>query len=295
MATVFRNRSTILSQLIIFLVVIAMLVETKSIRVKRWIKCASSLSSMTIVPSCPYDENTYIKRARLKNCSAVKACWDERCVYHCALNPWGNATIEVCAPETHLTGSYCIQYNPGVGRIFKLYSRPCKECPFNYNSTTSYKYQSCYKDIGDQETSKSDENSDPHAISNSLFVNRNSNLNSTINTVNNVSHELKTSLSSSFSTITHAPQSYSLHTKQRVSNDDDVNYGFLGGALALFVTCSIFVLLIIFCKEKLSSQIKQLKQCLADQNELEDNKDIKEEEKEQVVKYQFDKTGKRTS
>ncbi|XP_056008492.1 uncharacterized protein LOC125677561 isoform X2 [Ostrea edulis] len=87
-------------------------------------------------------------------CESYKTCGGEPCVYHCAMNPWGNATVEVCAPETLITGYYCPHFSTGVGRILEHYSYPCKDCPFNYLSTTSYKYKSCYNFIKTSEETK---------------------------------------------------------------------------------------------------------------------------------------------
>ncbi|XP_062591593.1 uncharacterized protein LOC134253101 [Saccostrea cucullata] len=77
------------------------------------------------------------------NCESYGNCDGEPVVYHCAINPWRNATVEVCAPETFMTAHYCPHFNTGVGRVLKHHKYPCEECPFNYKSTKGYKYETC--------------------------------------------------------------------------------------------------------------------------------------------------------
>ncbi|XP_056014891.1 uncharacterized protein LOC130052831 [Ostrea edulis] len=115
-----------------------------AVLVKRWTKCQTSFETVNRIPSCPTTDESYALRARVMKCESYGTCDGEPCVYHCAINPWGNATVEVCAPETLITDHYCPHFSTGVGRILEHYSYRCEECPFNYPSTTSYKYKSCY-------------------------------------------------------------------------------------------------------------------------------------------------------
>ncbi|XP_062571141.1 uncharacterized protein LOC134233137 [Saccostrea cucullata] len=69
--------------------------------------------------------------------------------YHCVLNEWGNRTVEVCAPETHIIGAACAEFNTG-GQFIQEHYRSgvkCTTCPFLYMSTEAYKYKECYMNI----------------------------------------------------------------------------------------------------------------------------------------------------
>ncbi|XP_061169473.1 uncharacterized protein LOC133178796 [Saccostrea echinata] len=80
-----------------------------------------------------------------KNCSDIKSTCIGRLEYHCVINPWGNLTVEVCAPATNISRGSCTEYNEGGGRIQENYIKICETCRKKYLSTDSYKYQECYQ------------------------------------------------------------------------------------------------------------------------------------------------------
>ncbi|XP_062600777.1 uncharacterized protein LOC134262406 isoform X4 [Saccostrea cucullata] len=113
--------------------------------------CPESTNTIKYVPSCPTTEEDWNLRAKAKNCSSVK----QKCtsakdfVYHCVINSYANSTIEVCAPSVSIIGHSCVEFNMRGSLIqespYNMYN--CKypqSCPFRYNSTDVYKYQSCF-------------------------------------------------------------------------------------------------------------------------------------------------------
>lgn len=51
-----------------------------------------------VVEQCPYTKNGWIKAAEQKNCTGYSSNRPNKpYVYHCVINEWANATLEVCA------------------------------------------------------------------------------------------------------------------------------------------------------------------------------------------------------
>lgn len=67
--------------------------------------------------------------------------------YHCLINYWGNATIEVCALNRSIFG-YCAEDLVDGALVQDKYDADCTHnhppCPVLYNSAEAYRYQSCY-------------------------------------------------------------------------------------------------------------------------------------------------------
>ena len=92
--------------------------------------CPQSATSVSVINRCPMNSSEWNQRAIQKNCSMYPQTCRKPLQYHCLLNPYGNESIEVCAPDTLLDrGEYdgCVD----VGRIcwdsftmeFHLYSK----------------------------------------------------------------------------------------------------------------------------------------------------------------------------
>ncbi|XP_061169231.1 uncharacterized protein LOC133178544 [Saccostrea echinata] len=85
--------------------------------------------------------------AEMKNCSHYEHACKGKLSYHCVINPWQNATVEVCAPETQINAGYCAEYNRRGGKIQEFYKKSCENCVNEYISTEAYKYQECYRAV----------------------------------------------------------------------------------------------------------------------------------------------------
>lgn len=102
-----------------------------------------------VVEQCPYTKNGWIKAAEQKNCTGYYSNQPSKpYVYHCVINEWANATLEVCAVKILVIFGKCPEYNIGARRILSSDIRSCNishpSCPSVYNSTDAYKYKSCY-------------------------------------------------------------------------------------------------------------------------------------------------------
>ncbi|XP_062620743.1 uncharacterized protein LOC134282356 isoform X3 [Saccostrea cucullata] len=102
--------------------------------------CEASQSTQTEVVKCPTDELTWSRAAEMKNCSHYNHKCKGQLSYHCVINPWQNATVEVCAPETQINAGHCAEYNLRGGKIQEFYKKTCEDCTNEYISTEAYKY-----------------------------------------------------------------------------------------------------------------------------------------------------------
>lgn len=100
------------------------------------------------VKQCPFTKNGWIKAAEKKNCTGYSDQGNKPYVYHCVINEWANATVEVCAEKKLIILGKCTEYNVGAKKIQGSGMRSCNTtnppCPHVYNSTDAYKYKSCY-------------------------------------------------------------------------------------------------------------------------------------------------------
>lgn len=67
------------------------------------IPCNASTPTISIVPFCPNNTQTYKDAADKKNCSAIPHMC-KSFVYHCVRNKEKNALIELCAPYLNFIG-----------------------------------------------------------------------------------------------------------------------------------------------------------------------------------------------
>eukprot|EP00105_Crassostrea_gigas_P002560 XP_011415128.1 PREDICTED: uncharacterized protein LOC105319324 [Crassostrea gigas] len=111
---------------------------------------------MTIkyVGKCPTDAKSWKIAADKMNFESIEQhCSDSfntgrhQFQYHCVINAWWNATLEVCALNRTIFG-YCTEYNINGTVIQDNYGADCTKfkppCPSSYNSAEAYKYQTCY-------------------------------------------------------------------------------------------------------------------------------------------------------
>lgn len=118
--------------------------------------CQISTLTEKYVDQCPTDAESWKMAAKQKNCESI----EQECTqlnelnsqryifqYHCLLNSWGNATIEVCALNRSIFG-YCAEYDADGGLVQDNYDLECQQrrppCPALYNSAEAYQYQYCY-------------------------------------------------------------------------------------------------------------------------------------------------------
>lgn len=82
---------------------------------------------------------------------------EEPYFYHCVINAFRNATLEVCAPRKIIFG-YCTEYNVAGGVIQRHASVKCNstfpKCDKSYNSTEAYKYLDCYELVNKKQVLK---------------------------------------------------------------------------------------------------------------------------------------------
>nr|XP_022342591.1 proteoglycan 4-like isoform X2 [Crassostrea virginica] len=118
--------------------------------------CPKSTPTISYVKSCPKNKSEWDSAANRKQCNSIAD--DLKCAtptsnfkYHCLLNRWRNATLEVCTSVFHLQG-YCAVYDTQLHRVAENYETnfEClkfpedERCPSRYPSTDAYKYQMCY-------------------------------------------------------------------------------------------------------------------------------------------------------
>ncbi|XP_062577803.1 uncharacterized protein LOC134239648, partial [Saccostrea cucullata] len=132
-----------------FLVVLIQIIDTV-------LSCPASMPTISYVSHCPTSQEEWTKAAERKNCESIAViqnCTDRsKFQYHCLMNHWKNATLEVCAPIFYLQG-YCAEYNIQMKQVAEIYDEgfEClkfngtQKCPRRYLSNEAYKYQRCYR------------------------------------------------------------------------------------------------------------------------------------------------------
>lgn len=113
--------------------------------------CLWSTKTAMEVTSCPVTKEQWDERARIKNCTSlahVQNCTkSSNFKYHCVMNEFEDAFIEVCAPVYNING-YCAEYNTLGARIQLHYNLKCSDvepqCADQYISTDAYLYKGCY-------------------------------------------------------------------------------------------------------------------------------------------------------
>ncbi|XP_061167904.1 uncharacterized protein LOC133176858 [Saccostrea echinata] len=106
------------------------------------------------VDHCPGTKEEWMHAAVRKNCSNIKqdCVKSEQFQYHCVINSFINATMEVCAPTWFCIG-FCAEYNLQGERIQDNIDAPCttfsNPCPQRYLSSEAYLYKECYDLVDD--------------------------------------------------------------------------------------------------------------------------------------------------
>lgn len=126
--------------------------------------CEVSVDTIKYVPQCPTNTKEWNVAARRKNCESIQqncsktiASNNQRYVfqYHCVINVWRNATLEVCALNRTILG-HCAEFNTMGAVVQDNYYTDCTRleppCPTSYNSAEAYKYQTCYNIVRNIQT-----------------------------------------------------------------------------------------------------------------------------------------------
>ncbi|XP_062602590.1 uncharacterized protein LOC134264306 isoform X2 [Saccostrea cucullata] len=121
--------------------------------------CEISILTMQYVAKCPEDKESWTRAAEKLNCSSIPQSCAESMgpsfniqnyifQYHCVINTWRNATMEVCALNRTILG-FCAEFNVQGAIIQDNYDAECTthtpSCPSSYNSAEAFKYPSCYE------------------------------------------------------------------------------------------------------------------------------------------------------
>ncbi|XP_062621098.1 uncharacterized protein LOC134282707 isoform X2 [Saccostrea cucullata] len=110
-------------------------------------KYPESLPTLNEVPNCPRNKEDWQVAAEGKHCDQIKNIENTPFVYHCLINAWANATVEVCAPTWYISG-YCAMYSVPDARVIDNEKYDCTKytppCPPRYLSSEAYKYSVCY-------------------------------------------------------------------------------------------------------------------------------------------------------
>lgn len=115
-------------------------------RLKRLTKadiCNKTSDTVEPVQDFPKNSTVFNEQTRKKNCESLPKCNGKPLVYHCVRS--NERIVEVCSPIRVIKGGYCAVFDKGIGRVIEDFSKPCKECPFKYQSADSVKYSSCFK------------------------------------------------------------------------------------------------------------------------------------------------------
>nr|XP_022292783.1 uncharacterized protein LOC111103658 isoform X3 [Crassostrea virginica]XP_022292784.1 uncharacterized protein LOC111103658 isoform X3 [Crassostrea virginica] len=116
--------------------------------------CSWSRKTVMHVDSCPMNKTTLENRIREKGCEKyanLQNCTEpSKFLYHCAINEYGNATVEVCAP-LYIINGFCAEYNIVGARIQPHHKLRCSDvnppCAARYNSTDAYLYEGCFANV----------------------------------------------------------------------------------------------------------------------------------------------------
>lgn len=119
-------------------------------------ECQKSILTVRYGTRCPKDATSWQMAANKINCDSIQqecskslGLDPQRFIfqYHCLINSWMNATVEVCALNRSILG-YCSEFNTNGALIQENYGADCRKydppCPQIYNSAEAYKYQPCY-------------------------------------------------------------------------------------------------------------------------------------------------------
>uniref|UniRef100_A0A8W8JGH1 Uncharacterized protein n=2 Tax=Magallana gigas TaxID=29159 RepID=A0A8W8JGH1_MAGGI len=113
--------------------------------------CGISILTVNYVKQCPEDSKSWQMAAKRMDCDGIEQDCQQGIradshqfvfQYHCVINVWRNATLEVCAFNRTLLG-YCAEFNILGSVIQDNYYADCTKhdppCPSVYNSAEAYK------------------------------------------------------------------------------------------------------------------------------------------------------------
>lgn len=153
-----------LKQVTIFMIILTSLVK---IAISARESCTISPRTVEIVEKCPDNEEEWTRAAARKNCAAyARYCSNPtEFVYHCVINSYINATLEVCAYKAYIVLGRCTEYSSSGNRIqmnvrTDCYSFSNNPCPLFYMSTKTYKYPGCYELAKKSTSSKENQSAD---------------------------------------------------------------------------------------------------------------------------------------
>lgn len=131
--------------------------------------CPLARDTAEIVSSCPRTNEEWEKAAARKNCeNLTQPC--PNYIYHCVINAWMNATVEVCAPRKVIVGNVCAEFNFGGDTIQRNSKAHCKKCPNVYTSSIAFRYPECYEYVNKSKEISKANNWSSHAESNISIV-----------------------------------------------------------------------------------------------------------------------------
>lgn len=146
-----------MSDCLLCLIVILMTIQCRKSQLTL---CEEYVASLTVVDSCPQSKEEWDIAASKKNCSqraaGLTCAASEEFKYHCVINGYRNALVEVCAPKRLILG-HCTEFN-NIGRVIQDHrTAPCQKgsfpnCDKFYFSTDAYKYPDCYDLVHPQGT-----------------------------------------------------------------------------------------------------------------------------------------------
>lgn len=116
--------------------------------------CSISIPTIEAASACPKNEIELLNAKGRKRCDFMansQTCSEpNNFTYHCVLNTWMNATIEVCAPEIYSQG-YCVRFDKGGARLQEIYEKDCthflKPCSTRFLSSDVLHYVQCTENI----------------------------------------------------------------------------------------------------------------------------------------------------
>lgn len=130
-----------------------------SIETSAFAACQKSILTVRYGNHCPKDAASWHMAADRMNCNSIRQqCSKSLSLdpkkyifqYHCLINSWMNATVEVCALNQSILG-HCAEFDTDGAFIQGNYKADCRKhdppCPKIYNSAEAYKYQSCYHPV----------------------------------------------------------------------------------------------------------------------------------------------------
>lgn len=136
---------------------------------KKEANCFLAKETAEIVSSCPRTNEEWEKAAARKNCeNLTQPC--PNYIYHCVINAWMNATVEVCAPSKVIVGNVCTEFNFGGDTIQRNSKALCKKCPEVYTSSNAFRYPECYEYVNKSKEISKANNWSSHAESNISIV-----------------------------------------------------------------------------------------------------------------------------